>query len=84
MSSSDVANVLDHVADVAEQHLTYYSWRPNLRDECDNMFVDCAVCARADYIITGNKRHFRGAELGPFEFEVVTPAEFMRLLPEED
>jgi len=80
LSRAEVKHVLDYVAHVAEQSTTYYTWRPNLRDESDNMFVDCAVVARADYIITGNKRHFTVAELGPFEFEVVTPAEFARSL----
>lgn len=28
------------------------------RDRDDNMFVECADEARADYLITGNKRHF--------------------------
>ena len=27
-------------------------------DPADNMFVDCADAARADYLITGNQRHF--------------------------
>jgi uncharacterized protein len=27
-------------------------------DPADNMFVECADAARADYLITGNQRHF--------------------------
>ena len=45
------------------------------------MFVECAVVAGAAYLVTGNKRHFDDSELGPFEFEVVEPAAFARLLP---
>ena len=80
LSSEDMVRVLDYIADVAEQHMAFYTWRPNLRDEADNMFVDCAVVAGAEYIVTGNKKHFQDPELGPFEFDVVTPAEFARLL----
>lgn len=47
-------------------------------DEPDNRFLECALAARADYFVTGNKRHF------PFpEFEgtkIVRPAEFAQLV----
>ena len=47
-------------------------------DEPDNRFLECAVAARADYLVTGNKRHF------PFSaFEgtrIVRPAEFAQLV----
>ena len=47
-------------------------------DEPDNRFLECAQKARADYLVTGNKRHF------PFpEFEgtrIVSPAEFARVV----
>ena len=31
---------------------------PVTRDPTDNIFVECADAARADYLITGNQRHF--------------------------
>ena len=44
-------------------------------DEADNRILECATKAKADYIITGNKRHF------PFEefrgTKIVSPKEFM-------
>lgn len=47
-------------------------------DGADNRFLECASAARADYLVTGNKKHF------PFpEFErtkIVSPAEFAHLL----
>jgi len=46
-------------------------------DETDNRFLECAVSAGADYIITGNTRHF------PDRFEsirIVTPREFLDLI----
>ncbi|MBI3327390.1 MAG: putative toxin-antitoxin system toxin component, PIN family [Nitrospinae bacterium] len=46
-------------------------------DEPDNRFLECARAARAEYLVTGNIRHF------PFpEFEgtkIVRPAEFVRV-----
>jgi uncharacterized protein len=49
-------------------------------DETDNRFLECAVSAGADYIITGNTRHF------PSRFEsirIVTPREFFDLIAPE-
>lgn len=47
-------------------------------DAPDNRFLECAAAASAEYLVTGNKKHF------PFpEFEgtkIVSPAEFAHLL----
>lgn len=50
-------------------------------DEDDNRFLECAHHAKAQYVVTGNKRHFPFAE---FEgITIVSPAEFVRVLTEE-
>lgn len=47
-------------------------------DPADNKFLECALEAKADFFITGNKRHF------PFkkfhETRIVTPAEFLSMM----
>jgi putative PIN family toxin of toxin-antitoxin system len=49
-------------------------------DEPDNRILECAIKANADFIITGNKRHF------PFEefkgSKIVTPREFINSISE--
>ena len=44
-------------------------------DDADNRILECALKAKADFIVTGNKRHF------PFEefrgIRIVTPREFI-------
>ena len=49
-------------------------------DEPDNRVLECAVKAKADFIITGNRRHF------PFEefkgSRIVTPREFINSISE--
>lgn len=43
-------------------------------DEADNRFLECAEAAKADYLVTGNKRHF------PTRWKtttVVNPREFL-------
>ena len=47
------------------------------RDPNDNMFLECADAARADYLVTGNTRHFP-----PFwkSTKVITSREFLSLI----
>jgi putative PIN family toxin of toxin-antitoxin system len=47
------------------------------RDPFDNRFLECAEAAAADYLITGNKRHFP-ASYG--NIRVVTAREFLDLI----
>jgi predicted nucleic acid-binding protein len=50
-------------------------------DEPDNRFLECAQKARAEYLVTGNKRHFpRSAFEGT---AIVNPAEFARVIAEQ-
>jgi putative PIN family toxin of toxin-antitoxin system len=49
-------------------------------DEPDNRFLECAIAAGADYIITGNTKHF------PERFQnigIVTPRQFLDLIAPE-
>lgn len=51
-------------------------------DEADNRFLECAVAAQADYLVTGNKKHFPLPEIEGTR--IVSPAEFARLLTAKD
>jgi len=45
-------------------------------DPADNIFVECADAARADYLVTGNQKHFPKFWK---KTKVVTPREFVSL-----
>lgn len=47
-----------------------------LRDEADRPFLEVAVAADADFLVTGNTRHFQVPSIR--RSLVVTPAEFLR------
>jgi predicted nucleic acid-binding protein len=52
----------------------------NAPDEPDNRFLECAQAARADYLVTGNTKHF---PLPAFEgTRIVTPAALARTVAE--
>ena len=53
-----------------------FSWRPNLRDEGDNKFVEAAIHAAA-VIVTYNVSDFRSPELAQHGWTVMTPQEFL-------
>jgi putative PIN family toxin of toxin-antitoxin system len=45
------------------------------KDPADNKFLECAVTAKVDYLITGNTHHF---DFKQFEgVKIVTPAQFL-------
>lgn len=45
-------------------------------DPDDNIFVECADAARADYLITGNRKHFPQFWKGT---KIITPREFIEV-----
>jgi len=60
---------------------TAFSWRPNLRDETDNKFVEAAIHAAA-IIVTYNEADYKDPDLAPHGWTAMTPNEFcIRYLP---
>jgi len=73
-SESQVLDLLDVLADIAEQVTLAYLWRPLLQDADDNMVFETAMNGRADAIVTFNRRDF--APVGTrFGMPVLKPAE---------
>jgi putative PIN family toxin of toxin-antitoxin system len=58
--ASDVDDVLDFLCQTAQLHEVYYLWRPFLPDARDEMVLDLAVKAQADFLVTYNKGDFTG------------------------
>jgi putative PIN family toxin of toxin-antitoxin system len=72
----EVSGFLGYLVSLAERIRIFYLWRPGLRDPGDDMILETAVAARAEYIITHNIRDFNGANR--FGIQVVTPGWFIR------
>ena len=75
----NVEDILDLLAKLAQKQSSYFLLRPNLSDESDNMFIECAFASNSDYLITANVRDFTSGELKGFKFSVVTPGKFLKL-----
>ena len=72
----EVDAVLDLLLLQGELQAVSFLWRPNLPDPDDDLFVECALGSRSDFLITRNVRHFASGELGPMAFALVTPTDF--------
>lgn len=78
LTASDVQNVLRFLAFMSEKYEPSFLFRPNLRDEDDNMFVELAVVSQSGYLITQNVRDYAESELRFESFKTVTPASFLK------
>jgi putative PIN family toxin of toxin-antitoxin system len=77
LTSDDIDAVLDMLVLVGDQVRVSYLMRPNLPDEGDNIFIECAFVGQADYLLTNNLRDFLRGEL-MFPFKICTPQEFYK------
>ena len=71
----DIDAILDYLLNKSSIRKIFYLWRPTLKDPKDDLVLEVAVESQSEYIITFNKRDFKGAE--KFGIKVVTPQEFM-------
>ncbi len=79
LNIEQVEDVLDLLVLLAQKQKIYYRLRPNLRDENDNLFAECAFASNSNYLITSNIRDFKGGELKGFEFKALTPKDFYQM-----
>lgn len=75
LSEVDIDAILDYLLSKSSIRKIFYLWRPTLKDPKDDLVLEVAVESQSKYIITFNKRDFKGAE--KFGIKVVTPQEFM-------
>lgn len=73
----DIDTVLDYLLSKSSIREIFYLWRPFLKDPKDDLVLEVAVESRSKYIITFNKKDFKGCE--NFGLKVITPQEFMKL-----
>ena len=75
LTPDELSGFLGYFVTVAERFRVHYLWRPGLRDPGDDMVLETAVAARAEFIITHNTRDFAGTHR--FGIQVVTPGWFI-------
>lgn len=76
LTKEQLNGFLGHFVSLSERIKVFYLWRPGLRDPGDDMVLETAVAARADFIVTHNIKDFNGTER--FGVRVVTPGWFVQ------
>jgi putative PIN family toxin of toxin-antitoxin system len=79
LSPGQVEDLLDLLVLLADKRSVYYRLRPNLLDENDNIFVECAFSSNSRYLITSNTKDFHFGRLKSHPFQVLTPGDFYSL-----
>ena len=78
LDQEEIDVILEFIVTVAKPTDVTYRWRPNLRDEADNMFVELARASASRYLVTQNIRDFlQDADLKNDDLDIVTPADFI-------
>ncbi len=80
----DIDKFLRFIAYVGKPNKTYFLFRPNLKDEKDNMVVEVAVTSQSDYLVTSDVKDFKDAELKFDQLKIVTPSEFAKIWRNKD
>jgi putative PIN family toxin of toxin-antitoxin system len=73
LNEDKVLTVLDYLRSVAI-HAPTLAVVPSLPDPGDEPFLEAALSAKADFLITGNRKHYPAKACK--DIKVVTPAEF--------
>ena len=75
LSNEDIDAVLDYLLSRSSIRKVFYLWRPFLKDPKDDLVLEVAVESQCKYIITFNKKDFKG--ISKFGIEALTPKEFL-------
>lgn len=75
LSTEDVEAILDYLLSKSSVRKIFYLWRPFLKDPKDDLVLEIAVESQSEYIITFNKKDFKGCD--QFGIKVLTPKEFL-------
>lgn len=80
----DIDKILRFIAYVGKTFEIFYLFRPNLKDEKDNMLVELALTSQSNYLITSNISDFKNTELKFDQLNIITPSEFVKIWRENN
>ncbi|WP_456417585.1 putative toxin-antitoxin system toxin component, PIN family [Thiolapillus sp.] len=75
LTGEEINAILDYILSKSSIREIFYLWRPYLKDPKDDLVLEVAVESQSKYIITFNKKDFKGIE--KFGIKALTPQEFM-------
>lgn len=79
LESEDIKDILKFILLRAKKHDIYFLFRPNLKDEKDNIFIELSLKSNSDYLITNNIRDFKyNTNLKFPNIKILTPSDFVK------
>lgn len=81
LSRKQIENLLDYLCSIGKANKIFYLWRPSLKDPKDEMVLELAVAAKANYIVTYNQKDFKGIE--SFGIKTIRPKLLLQSLGEK-
>ena len=78
-TGQEITDFINSLLSLSREAAIYFRWRPFLPDPGDDLVFECALASGASHIVTFNTSDFPG--VADFGISVVTPAQFLRLLP---
>jgi len=78
-SKNDIEKILRFISYIGKPFVTYYLFRPNLKDEKDNIFVELAITSNAKYLVTSNIKDYKNSDLTFDDLLVITPGDFVKM-----
>ena len=82
LDHSQSADLVTGLVALSREVQIHFIWRPNLRDELDNKFVEAAIHASA-IVVTYNSRHFDSPDLPRHGWALMRPRELVVRFLEE-
>jgi len=79
LTMAEALAVVDSLVEVGVRTRTYFSYRPSVRDPDDEMVLETAINAKADAIVTFNRKDF-GDEPTRFGIECWSPSQALEIL----
>ncbi|MCK4640158.1 MAG: PIN domain-containing protein [Candidatus Marinimicrobia bacterium] len=80
VSEEHIESILDMICAISNKCEIFFLWRPQLKDPKDDHILELAIESQSRYIITYNKRDFKGVD--KFGIEVLTPKKFLEMIGE--
>ncbi len=78
LTRRDIQKVLRYIAYSGKKFDPHFLFRPNLKDENDNMFIELAIASQSRYLVTSNTKDFVSGELLLNNFLLLTPGQFLK------
>ena len=75
LANDQIDTIIDMICNISKKCKIFFLWRPYLKDIADDFVLELAIESQSEYIITYNKKDFKGIE--KFGIQVSTPKEFL-------